>query len=150
MNPRVHKDWLYLNPFVDKEYNTLSTVFRYKFWSCCRKRTTDFDEFLKQEGCTSGSHRWELTEEVGDIQIDMFVVIFAVQGPFMSCNGQSIMKYLYLASYIHLDFYLIDVFLFAGKREKSIMSVRFISNFQAPLRSTKFKSLCSPLSALFN
>lgn len=35
----------------------------YKFWSCCRKRTTDFDEFLKQEGCTSGSHRWELTEE---------------------------------------------------------------------------------------
>lgn len=60
------------------------------------------------------------------------------------------MKYLYLASYIHLDFYLIDVFLFAGKREKSIMSVRFISNFQASLRSTKFKSLCSPLSALFN
>ncbi|PFX33671.1 cysteine and histidine-rich domain-containing protein 1-like [Stylophora pistillata] len=35
----------------------------YKFWSCCRKRTTDFDEFLKQEGCASGSHRWELTEE---------------------------------------------------------------------------------------
>lgn len=35
----------------------------YKFWTCCRKRTTDFDEFLKQEGCTSGSHRWELTEE---------------------------------------------------------------------------------------
>ena len=84
---------------------------------------------MKQEGCTSGSHRWELTEEVGDIQIDVFVVIFAVQGPFMSCNGQSIMKYLYLASYIHFDFYLIDVFLFAGKREKSIMSVRFISNF---------------------
>ncbi|XP_067051495.1 cysteine and histidine-rich domain-containing protein 1-like [Acropora muricata] len=35
----------------------------YKFWTCCQKRTTDFDEFLKQEGCTSGSHRWELTDE---------------------------------------------------------------------------------------
>ncbi|XP_068698681.1 cysteine and histidine-rich domain-containing protein 1-like [Montipora foliosa] len=35
----------------------------YKFWTCCQKRTTDFDEFLKQEGCISGCHRWELTAE---------------------------------------------------------------------------------------
>ncbi|XP_063237847.1 cysteine and histidine-rich domain-containing protein morgana isoform X2 [Bacillus rossius redtenbacheri] len=29
-----------------------------KFWSCCQRRTTDFNSFLEQEGCTSGSHVW--------------------------------------------------------------------------------------------
>jgi len=29
-----------------------------KFWSCCQKRTTDFDTFMKQEGCQTGSHLW--------------------------------------------------------------------------------------------
>ncbi|XP_076308447.1 cysteine and histidine rich domain containing protein [Tachypleus tridentatus] len=29
-----------------------------KFWSCCKKRTTDFESFLEQEGCTTGSHVW--------------------------------------------------------------------------------------------
>ena len=37
---------------------------RYKFWSCCHRRTCDFDEFLKQEGCVTGSHVWFLTDEV--------------------------------------------------------------------------------------
>lgn len=31
---------------------------RYKFWSCCQRRTSDFNEFQRQEGCTSGSHAW--------------------------------------------------------------------------------------------
>ncbi|EDO42059.1 predicted protein [Nematostella vectensis] len=35
----------------------------YKYWTCCMKRTTDFNEFLGQEGCSSGTHRWVLTEE---------------------------------------------------------------------------------------
>uniref|UniRef100_A0A3Q4HRG1 Zgc:92429 n=1 Tax=Neolamprologus brichardi TaxID=32507 RepID=A0A3Q4HRG1_NEOBR len=29
-----------------------------KGWSCCRKRTTDFSEFLSIKGCTMGKHRW--------------------------------------------------------------------------------------------
>ncbi|XP_013776520.1 cysteine and histidine-rich domain-containing protein 1-like [Limulus polyphemus] len=29
-----------------------------KFWSCCTKRTTDFESFLEQEGCTTGNHVW--------------------------------------------------------------------------------------------
>ncbi|CAH2076584.1 unnamed protein product, partial [Iphiclides podalirius] len=29
-----------------------------KFWSCCQKRTTDFNTFLSQPGCTTGSHKW--------------------------------------------------------------------------------------------
>lgn len=29
-----------------------------KFWSCCKKRTTDFNEFLAQKGCEKGSHAW--------------------------------------------------------------------------------------------
>ncbi|KPI92791.1 PREDICTED: cysteine and histidine-rich domain-containing protein [Papilio xuthus] len=29
-----------------------------KFWSCCQKRTTDFNTFLAQPGCTTGSHKW--------------------------------------------------------------------------------------------
>ena len=31
---------------------------RYKYWTCCQRRTSDFDEFLKQEGCTTGEHKW--------------------------------------------------------------------------------------------
>ncbi|CAG4985998.1 unnamed protein product [Colias eurytheme] len=29
-----------------------------KFWSCCQKRTTDFNVFLSQPGCTTGTHKW--------------------------------------------------------------------------------------------
>ncbi|XP_049804118.1 cysteine and histidine-rich domain-containing protein morgana [Schistocerca nitens] len=29
-----------------------------KYWSCCKRRTTDFNTFLEQEGCTTGSHAW--------------------------------------------------------------------------------------------
>ena len=47
---------------------------RYKFWTCCQKRTSDFNEFLKQEGCIPGSHRWVLTDEVriGSLQVPPF------------------------------------------------------------------------------
>ena len=34
------------------------SLFRYKFWSCCKRRTCDFDEFQRQEGCTMGEHVW--------------------------------------------------------------------------------------------
>uniref|UniRef100_A0A8C8BXZ4 Cysteine and histidine-rich domain-containing protein 1 n=1 Tax=Oncorhynchus tshawytscha TaxID=74940 RepID=A0A8C8BXZ4_ONCTS len=29
-----------------------------KFWSCCRRKSSDFNCFLAQEGCTIGSHLW--------------------------------------------------------------------------------------------
>jgi cysteine and histidine-rich domain-containing protein len=31
----------------------------YKFWSCCKKKTSDFSSFLSQVGCESGKHKWE-------------------------------------------------------------------------------------------
>ncbi|XP_043952921.1 cysteine and histidine-rich domain-containing protein 1 [Gambusia affinis] len=30
----------------------------YKYWSCCCIKTTDFNVFLDQKGCTTGKHRW--------------------------------------------------------------------------------------------
>jgi cysteine/histidine-rich domain-containing protein 1 len=35
-----------------------------KFWSCCQRKTSDFDSFLQQAGCTSGKHCWT-KEEAG-------------------------------------------------------------------------------------
>nr|ADD37910.1 Cysteine and histidine-rich domain-containing protein 1 [Lepeophtheirus salmonis] len=29
-----------------------------KFWSCCQKKTSDFQSFLNQEGCQRGDHKW--------------------------------------------------------------------------------------------
>lgn len=30
-----------------------------KFWSCCQKKTTDFNTFLSQVGCQEGTHTWK-------------------------------------------------------------------------------------------
>ncbi|XP_073469075.1 cysteine and histidine-rich domain-containing protein 1 isoform X1 [Aquarana catesbeiana] len=29
-----------------------------KYWSCCKRKTSDFNTFLSQEGCSRGSHLW--------------------------------------------------------------------------------------------
>jgi len=29
-----------------------------KYWSCCQRKTTEFQHFLEQEGCTIGKHKW--------------------------------------------------------------------------------------------
>ncbi|XP_011791299.1 PREDICTED: cysteine and histidine-rich domain-containing protein 1-like [Colobus angolensis palliatus] len=29
-----------------------------KYWSCCRRKTSDFNTLLAQEGCTTGKHMW--------------------------------------------------------------------------------------------
>lgn len=34
-----------------------------KFWSCCQRRTTDFQSFLNQEGCMLGEHKWKKDDE---------------------------------------------------------------------------------------
>ncbi|XP_061596623.1 cysteine and histidine-rich domain-containing protein 1 [Cololabis saira] len=30
-----------------------------KYWSCCKRKTSDFNTFLSQEGCTKGEHLWK-------------------------------------------------------------------------------------------
>ena len=30
-----------------------------KFWSCCQRKTSDFQSFLNQEGCMLGEHKWK-------------------------------------------------------------------------------------------
>lgn len=29
-----------------------------KYWTCCQRKTSDFANFLEQQGCTSGNHVW--------------------------------------------------------------------------------------------
>merc|ERR1719158_256688 len=29
-----------------------------KYWTCCQRKTSDFDAFLNQEGCEKGCHNW--------------------------------------------------------------------------------------------
>ena len=29
-----------------------------KYWTCCNRKTSDFDNFLNQEGCATGKHVW--------------------------------------------------------------------------------------------
>lgn len=53
----------YQGPETDKEVCTHhpgGPVFHegYKYWSCCCIKTLDFNAFLDQKGCTTGTHRW--------------------------------------------------------------------------------------------
>ncbi|XP_035180968.1 integrin beta-1-binding protein 2 [Oxyura jamaicensis] len=57
-----------------------------KGWSCCKKRTTDFSEFLSIQGCTKGFHSKEkppepLQEESSDKPKAKPVAEFIIQGP---------------------------------------------------------------------
>jgi len=42
-------------------YHTGTAIFHegIKYWSCCKRKTTDFASFLDQIGCTQGHHCWE-------------------------------------------------------------------------------------------
>eukprot|EP00123_Amoebidium_parasiticum_P015032 comp22749_c0_seq3/m.35489 comp22749_c0_seq3/g.35489 ORF comp22749_c0_seq3/g.35489 comp22749_c0_seq3/m.35489 type:complete len:273 (-) comp22749_c0_seq3:31-849(-) len=33
-----------------------------KYWSCCERKTSDFQNFLDQSGCTDGDHTWREAE----------------------------------------------------------------------------------------
>lgn len=50
---------------------TIEVIFkiccRLKYWSCCQHKTTDFNNFLDQEGCQTGKHKWIKTESVHHI-----------------------------------------------------------------------------------
>ncbi|KAM6907618.1 cysteine and histidine-rich domain-containing protein 1 [Xenentodon cancila] len=34
-----------------------------KYWSCCKRKTSDFNTFLSQEGCAKGAHLWKKKDE---------------------------------------------------------------------------------------
>ncbi|OQV23468.1 Cysteine and histidine-rich domain-containing protein 1 [Hypsibius exemplaris] len=34
-----------------------------KYWSCCQRKTSDFDQWLQQAGCEHGAHVWRKSEE---------------------------------------------------------------------------------------
>uniref|UniRef100_UPI003AAAAF19 cysteine and histidine-rich domain-containing protein 1a n=1 Tax=Centroberyx gerrardi TaxID=166262 RepID=UPI003AAAAF19 len=41
-----------------------------KYWSCCRKKTADFNSFLSQQGCTTGRHLWRKHNQVMQCRFD--------------------------------------------------------------------------------
>ncbi|CAG9863642.1 unnamed protein product [Phyllotreta striolata] len=68
-----------------------------KYWSCCQKKTTDFNVFLNQVGCETGSHVWKKDEEEKTVQCrwdfhqtgsHVIVSIYAKQ----YCPNESIVK----------------------------------------------------------
>eukprot|EP00093_Oithona_nana_P009083 09083.XXX_24134_22748_1 [CDS] Oithona nana genome sequencing. len=38
-----------------------------KFWTCCQRKTTDFQAFLNQEGCTMGNCKWKSDSEGSNV-----------------------------------------------------------------------------------
>ncbi|XP_076832879.1 LOW QUALITY PROTEIN: cysteine and histidine-rich domain-containing protein 1a [Brachyhypopomus gauderio] len=54
----------FCGPESDEEtcvYHTGVPIFHegMKYWSCCRRKTSDFNTFLSQEGCSKGTHQWK-------------------------------------------------------------------------------------------
>jgi cysteine/histidine-rich domain-containing protein 1 len=48
-----------------------------KYWSCCEKKTSEFDNFLSQAGCTEGLHTW-FKEVINDILIIIFIYLINI------------------------------------------------------------------------
>jgi len=40
-----------------------------KYWTCCQRKTSDFDAFLNQEGCETGTHVWHSAKVTEDKQV---------------------------------------------------------------------------------
>lgn len=40
-----------------------------KFWSCCQRKTSEFQQFLDQEGCDIGQHKW-VKEDTSGAEIE--------------------------------------------------------------------------------
>jgi len=39
-----------------------------KYWSCCQRKTTEFQQFLEQEGCNIGKHKWIADKKGAEVQ----------------------------------------------------------------------------------
>ncbi|KAK6099198.1 hypothetical protein MT418_000639 [Batrachochytrium dendrobatidis] len=66
-------------------YHSGSAVFHegLKGWSCCTKRVTDFDAFLKIPGCTTGTH----TDKAPEASVSVAAVSTTATDPKKSDNG---------------------------------------------------------------
>ncbi|KAH9525274.1 Cysteine and histidine-rich domain-containing protein 1 [Bulinus truncatus] len=40
-----------------------------KYWTCCQRKTSDFESFLNQEGCETGSHNWHKPKATEEKQV---------------------------------------------------------------------------------
>lgn len=62
VNKSCNRSW---NPdmsdYDDCRYHPGQAVFHegMKYWTCCTKKTSDFNAFMQQAGCSSGKHRWQ-------------------------------------------------------------------------------------------
>ena len=52
-----------------------------KYWTCCTRRTSDFQAFLNQEGCETGIHDWK-TEKVMDFLFLLSIIRLLIRFPF--------------------------------------------------------------------
>uniref|UniRef100_A0A1I7XRP7 CHORD domain-containing protein n=1 Tax=Heterorhabditis bacteriophora TaxID=37862 RepID=A0A1I7XRP7_HETBA len=43
-----------------------------KYWSCCQRKTSNFNAFLSQEGCAKVQHQWSTNEKVDNVRDDWF------------------------------------------------------------------------------
>uniref|UniRef100_A0AC35TTD0 CHORD domain-containing protein 1 n=1 Tax=Rhabditophanes sp. KR3021 TaxID=114890 RepID=A0AC35TTD0_9BILA len=43
-----------------------------KYWKCCQRKTSNFQGFMDQPGCTHGDHLWRKNESVKEIRFDWF------------------------------------------------------------------------------
>jgi len=41
-----------------------------KYWSCCERKTSDFDAFMQQAGCIKGKHVWTKEKPSGKVSTD--------------------------------------------------------------------------------
>eukprot|EP00127_Corallochytrium_limacisporum_P005831 Clim_evm12s212 gene=Clim_evmTU12s212 len=41
-----------------------------KYWSCCQIKTSDFDNFMAQKGCTTGLHKWASAKDIASGPVD--------------------------------------------------------------------------------
>jgi len=57
--------------------------FRMKYWSCCQKKTSDFSNFLAQEGCEKGKHLW-VKEEVIIIIINSLSIASFINSAYLA------------------------------------------------------------------
>ena len=39
-----------------------------KYWSCCQRKTSEFQEFMDQAGCDLGRHKWVADKTGKEVQ----------------------------------------------------------------------------------
>lgn len=73
-----------------------------KYWSCCKKRTPDFDAFMEQVGCNSGNHKWiapkksdcgdsvcrhDWHQTANNVCLSVFAKLSSPEESRVTCNG---------------------------------------------------------------